>query len=191
EEVGVKLDSKGFIETNAQYATTVESIYAIGDCIGAPLLAHVASLEGIKAAEAIAIHDKKEKLHYEPINYDLVPGCTYCHPEVASFGMTEEKAKAAGVKFKIGRFPFSASGRAQALGDASGFIKVIAEEEHGEILGAHIIGTNASEIISELVIAANTELTIHNIAQIIHAHPTLSEGMMEACADVLGEAINI
>ncbi len=191
EDVGVNLN-KGFIEVNSRYQTKTQTIYAIGDCTGAPLLAHVASMEGIKAAEAIAIDlDSSHTIDYQAINYDLIPGCTYCHPEVASMGLTEKKAIEAGHEISIGRFPFTASGRAQAVGSTTGMVKIISGKKHGEILGAHIIGNNATEIISELMIGASMELTVHNLANIIHAHPTLSEGVMEAAADALGEAINI
>ncbi len=191
EEVGVNLN-KGFINIDSKFRTNTETIYAIGDCTGAPLLAHVASMEGIKAAEAIAIElGKNSHIHYEAINYDLIPGCTYCHPEVASVGMSEKKAIEQGYEIKIGRFPFTASGRAQAVGQTTGMVKIVAGKEHGEILGAHIIGASATELISEFMVGASTELTVHNLATIIHAHPTLSEGVMEAAADVLGEAINI
>jgi dihydrolipoamide dehydrogenase len=191
EEVGVNLN-KGFIQVDSRFRTNTDTIYAIGDCTGAPLLAHVASMEGIKASEAIAIeYGKNSHLHYEAINYDLIPGCTYCHPEVASVGLTEKKAIELGYEIKVGRFPFSASGRAQAVGQTAGMVKIVSSKEHGEILGAHIIGASATEIISELMVGASSELTVHNLANIIHAHPTLSEGVMEAAADVLGEAINI
>lgn len=191
EEVGVHLE-KGFIGVNDRYRTTVDTIYAIGDCTGGPLLAHVASMEGIKAAEAIGLDlGTKHKLEYIPINYDLIPGCTYCHPEVASLGLTEKKALELGHEIKVGKFPFTASGRAQAIGATTGMVKIIASKKHGEILGAHIIGANASELISEVMVGASMELTVRNLAGTIHAHPTLAEGIMEAAADVLGEAINI
>ena len=191
EEVGVVLE-KGFIKVDAYYRTSVSSIYAIGDCNGPPLLAHLASMEGIKAAEAISIEYKKNKLiEYQPINYEKIPGCTYCHPEVASFGKTEKKAVQEGISIKVGRFPFTASGRAQAVGDTTGLVKIITDEKHGEIIGGHIIGLNASELISELLVSSINELTAHNLATTIHAHPTLSEAIMEAAADSLGEAINI
>jgi dihydrolipoamide dehydrogenase len=191
EEIGVHLE-KGFITINDRYRTTVDTIYAVGDCTGAPLLAHVASMEGTKAAEAIGLElGVEHKIEYLPINYDLIPGCTYCHPEVASLGLTEKRALELGHEIKIGRFPFTASGRAQAVGATTGFVKIVASKKHGEILGAHIIGGNASELISELMLGASMELTVYNLAGIIHAHPTLSEGIMEAAADVFGEAINI
>ena len=190
DKVGVKTD-KGFISVNNRYQTTVNTIYAIGDCIGAPLLAHVASMEGIKAAEAISIEaGNPHHVEYEPINYDFIPGCTYCHPEVGSVGMTEKKAIAAGYKVKVGRFPYTASGRAQAQGETTGMFKIVADAEHGEILGGHIIGAGATEMISEITLGASMELTAKNLMDTIHAHPTLSEGIMEAAADVYGEAIN-
>lgn len=191
EEAGVNL-SKGFINVNERYKTTANTIYAIGDCTGAPLLAHVASMEGIKAAEAIAIElGSHHKIEYSPINYDFIPGCTYCHPEVASIGLTEKKALELGHEIKIGRFPFTASGRAQAAGQTTGLVKIVAGKKHGEILGAHIIGNNATEIISELMLGASMELTVNNIAGVMHPHPTISESLMEAAADSIGEAINI
>jgi dihydrolipoamide dehydrogenase len=191
EEIGIALE-KGFIKVDSHYRTSVNSIYAIGDCNGPPLLAHVASMEGIKAAEAISIEYRKNKyLEFHPINYEKIPGCTYCHPEVASFGKTEKKAIQEGLSIKIGRFPFTASGRAQAVGDTTGLVKVIIDEKYGEIIGGHIIGLNASELISELLVSSVHELTAHNLATTIHAHPTLSEAIMEAAADSLGEAINI
>lgn len=190
EEIGIKLD-KGFIHVNNRYQTTVDTIYAIGDVTGPPLLAHVASMEGIKAAEAISItKGNHHNLDYQPINYDFIPGCTYCHPEVASVGMTEKKAIATGHKIKVGRFPYTASGRAQAQGETTGMFKIIADAEHGEILGGHIIGAGATEMISEINLGANMELTAKDLMNTIHAHPTLSEGVMEAAADVYGEAIN-
>jgi len=191
ESVGVVLN-RGFIEVDERYRTHCDSIYAIGDCTGSPLLAHVASAEGIKASEAISIEfGNPHKLNYHVINYDYIPGCTYCHPEVASLGLTEAKAKAEGFDVKVGKFPFTASGRARAAGDTTGMVKIVADAKHGEILGAHIIGANATEIISEIMLGASMELTVKNIMDTIHAHPTISEGVMEAAAAVYGEAINI
>ncbi|NUM42724.1 MAG: FAD-dependent oxidoreductase, partial [Leptospiraceae bacterium] len=190
EEIGIHL-TNGFISVNERYATSVSNIYAIGDCTGHPLLAHVASMEGVRASEAISIQNgNPHKLQFLPINYEYIPGCTYCHPEVASVGMTEKKAKESGLNFKIGRFPFTASGRAQATGDTTGMIKLISGEK-GEILGAHIIGPNATELISEYVVSSVSELRVEDIGNTIHAHPTLSEGLMEAALDSMGEAINI
>ncbi|MCZ8343693.1 MAG: dihydrolipoyl dehydrogenase [Leptospira sp.] len=191
EEIGIKLKNQ-FIEIDSTYRTTVNHIYAIGDCIPTPSLAHVASAEGIRAAEDISIRlGNPHNLKTHRINYDYIPGCTYCNPEVASVGLTEAKAKASGHEIKVGRFPFSASGRARAQGDSTGLIKIISDAKHGEILGAHIIGSSATELIAELTLSANAELTVKELMNTIHAHPTISEGIMEASADVLGEAINI
>ncbi|MCB1156117.1 MAG: dihydrolipoyl dehydrogenase [Leptospiraceae bacterium] len=191
EELGIVLE-KSFIQVNSKYNTAVENIYAIGDCIGPPLLAHVASFEGIRAAEAIGIKENRfPEKDYETINYEMIPACTYCHPEVASVGLSEEKVKKAGIEYNVGKFPFSASGRAQAMGDTTGMIKIISEKKYGEIIGAHIIGPNASELIPEIVLGGSYELTTKNIANTIHAHPSLAEGVMEAAAAAFGEAINI
>ncbi|TGN18912.1 dihydrolipoyl dehydrogenase [Leptospira idonii] len=191
EQIGIKLKN-GFIEVDSKYRTSVDHIYSIGDCIPTPSLAHVASAEGIRAAEDISIRNgNPHKLSIHPLNYDYIPGCTYCHPEVASVGLTEAKALAAGYQLKIGKFPFTASGRAQAQGDTTGMVKIISDEKHGEILGAHIIGSGATELIAELTLGANMEITVKELASTIHAHPTISEGVMEAAAAVLGEAVNI
>lgn len=191
EEIGIKLQN-GFIEVSNSYRTTVPNIYAIGDCIATPALAHVASAEGIRAAEDISIRlGNPHKVEVHPLSYKYIPGCTYCHPEVASVGLTEEKAKAQGYEINVGKFPFTASGRAQAMGDTAGLVKIISDQKHGEILGAHLIGPGATELIAELTLGANMELTVKELMNTIHAHPTLSEGIMEAAAAVLGEAINI
>jgi len=191
EEIGVKLKN-GFIDVNFAYQSSVPHIYAIGDVIASPALAHVASAEGVRAAEHISIATgNPHKLQFSPLNYSYVPGCTYCHPEVASVGLTEKKALAQGYTIEVGKFPFTASGRAQAQGDTTGMVKIISEKEHGEILGAHIIGSGATELIAELTLGANMELTVKELATTIHAHPTVSEGIMEAAAAVLGEAVNI
>ncbi len=190
EEIGVHL-TNGFVSVSERYATSVNNIYAIGDCCGHPLLAHVASAEGVRAAEAISIRNgNPHKIQFLPINYDYIPGCTYCHPEVASVGITEKEAKETGTKYKIGKFPFTASGRAQATGDTTGMVKLISGE-NGEILGAHIIGPNATELLSEYVVSSLSELRVQDIGNAMHAHPTLSEGLMEAALDCMGEAINI
>ncbi|MCR9142441.1 MAG: dihydrolipoyl dehydrogenase [bacterium] len=191
EELGVRM-SRDRVVVNDHYQTSIANIYAIGDCIPGPALAHVASIEGVRAAEAMkygANHETDTK--YEPVNYDLIPSCTYCHPEVASVGLTEKGALEKGLEVKIGRFPFTASGRAKAMGDTTGFIKIIADEKFGQIVGAHIIGPGATELISEITLGASMELLPENFARTVHAHPTLAEGVMEAAADVLGEAINI
>ncbi len=191
EELGVRL-SRDRIVVNDHYQTSIGNIYAIGDCIPGPALAHVASMEGVRAAEAMkygASHATDTQ--YEPLNYDLIPACTYCHPEVASVGVTEKGALEKGMEVKIGRFPFTASGRAKAMGDTTGFIKIIADARFGQIVGAHIIGPGATELISEITLGASMELLPENIARTVHAHPTLAEGLMEAAADVIDEAINI
>jgi dihydrolipoamide dehydrogenase len=191
EEIGIKL-KKGFVDVDSHYRSTVDNIYAIGDCIPTPLLAHVASREGVLASEDISIRSgNPHHILPQTVDYRFIPGCTYCTPEVASVGMTEKKALGNGHKIKIGRFPFTASGRAQAQGNTTGLVKVISNEETGEILGAHIIGEGATELISEYTLGASLELGVKDIANTIHAHPTLSEGLMEASADALGEAINI
>ncbi len=191
ENVGVKTKN-GFIEVDSGYRTSIDCIYAIGDCIPTPSLAHVASAEGIRAAEDISIRNgNPHRLEKNHLNYNYIPGCTYCHPEVASVGLTEAKAISLGHELQIGKFPFSASGRAQAQGDITGMVKIISDKKHGEILGAHIIGGAATEMISELTLGASMELTVKELSLTIHAHPTLSEGVMEAAAAVLGEAINI
>jgi len=189
---GIGLESLG-IETyknhikvdKKTYRTNVENIYAIGDVIGAPWLAHVASAEAIHCIESI------KKLHPQPINYDDIPGCTYCQPQVASIGLTEQKALENGYKVKIGRFPFMASGKAFAAGEREGFVKLIFDENYGELLGAHIIGSEATEMIAELGIAKSHGATYASIAKTIHAHPTLSESIMEAAANAYDESIHI
>jgi dihydrolipoamide dehydrogenase len=184
EQLGVALD-RGFIKHDAFYRTNVPGIYAIGDVVGPPLLAHVASSEGITCVEAIAGKNP------QPVNYDNVPGCTYCQPQVASVGLTERKAKELGYELKIGKFPFTASGKAIAAGHTDGFVKLIFDAKYGELLGAHIIGAEATELIAELGLARTFESTEHELIKTIHAHPTLSEAIMEAAANAYGEAINI
>lgn len=184
DKIGVKNNS-GFIEVNEWYQTNVAGVYAIGDIIGAPLLAHVASDEGIVCIEKIA----GENPH--AIDYNSIPGCTYCQPQVASIGLTEEKAKEAGYELKIGKFPYSASGKARAIGAREGMVKLIFDKKYGELLGAHIIGTEATELIAELGLAKALESTPKEIAHTMHAHPTLSEMVMEAAADADDQAIHI
>lgn len=188
---------KDKIKVNDFYQTSNPDIYAIGDCIPTPALAHVASFEGIKAAEAIYLSLLKENktkknisIHYEPLNYSLIPFCTYCNPEVASFGLTEKKAKEKGYSTSVGRFPLQASGRAKASGESEGFAKVIIDTKYHKILGMHIIGKNATEIITEGIVAAKSEFLAEDIANTIHPHPTMSEILMEAAGDSFGEAIN-
>jgi dihydrolipoamide dehydrogenase len=182
--IGVKYE-KGFIKVNEWYETSVKGIYAIGDVIGPPLLAHVASDEGIVCVEKIA------GVETHPVDYESIPGCTYCQPQVASIGMTEEKAKEAGYELKIGRFPYSASGKARAIGAREGLVKLIFDKKYGELLGAHIIGSEATELIAELGIAKSLEATPVELRRTMHAHPTLSEMIMEAAGDADGQAIHI
>ena len=184
EEVGVITD-KGKVLVNDYYQTNIPGVYAIGDIVKGPALAHVASAEGILCVEKIA------GLSVHPINYGNIPGCTYCSPEIASVGMTEKAAKEAGIEIKVGKFPFSASGKAKAAGASDGFVKVIFDAKYGEWLGAHMIGTNVTELIAEVVVARNLETTGHEIIKSIHPHPTMSEAIMEAAADAYGEVIHM
>jgi len=184
EEVGVITD-KGKVLVNDYYQTNIPGVYAIGDIVKGPALAHVASAEGICCVEKIA------GMHVEPINYGNIPGCTYCSPEIASVGMTEKAAKEAGYEIKVGKFPFSASGKAQAGGASEGFVKVIFDAKYGEWLGAHFIGANVTEMIAEVVVARNLETTGHEIIKSIHPHPTMSEAVMEAVAMAYGEVIHL
>jgi dihydrolipoamide dehydrogenase len=184
EELGVELEG-GFIKVDAFGRTNVDGIYAIGDVIGPPLLAHVASHEGIVCVEAIAGRNP------QPLDYSNVPSCTYCQPQIASIGLTEEKAKSLGHEVRVGRFPFRANGKSLALGETEGFVKLIFDQKHGELLGAHIVGPEATELVAELAVAKTLEGTFEEIASTIHAHPTLSEAVMEAALDADGRAIHI
>lgn len=184
EEVGVKVE-KGRIVVDDFYKTNVEGVYAIGDIVKGQALAHVAS------AEAITCVEKIKGLHVEPINYNNIPGCTYCSPEVASVGYTEKAAREAGYEIKVGKFPFSASGKASAAGAKDGFVKVIFDAKYGEFLGAHMIGANVTEMIAEVVVARKLETTGHEIIKSVHPHPTMSEAIMEAAADAYGEVIHL
>jgi dihydrolipoamide dehydrogenase len=184
EETGVKTE-KGWIVADEFSRTSVPGIYAIGDVAGAPWLAHVASREGVVCVEAIAGKNPA------PIDYDNIPGCTYCQPQVASVGMTEERARAEGHELKIGRFPFSASGKARAIGETDGLVKLIFDAKYGELLGAHILGAEATEMIAELGVAKALEATASGIFNTIHAHPTLSEAIMEAAENADGHSIHI
>jgi len=184
EEVGIQLD-RGHIKVDAFYKTNIDGYYAIGDVIPTQALAHVASAEGITCLEKIAGHNP------QVIDYNNIPGCTYCSPEIASVGYTEEAAKAAGYTLKIGKFPFSASGKAAAAGAKDGFIKLIFDEKYGELLGAHFIGDNVTEMIAEIVVARKLETTGHEMIKAIHPHPTMSEAIMEAAAAAYGEVIHI
>ena len=184
EDAGIATD-KGKILTDKFYATNVPGYYAIGDCVGGQALAHVASAEGITCVEKIAGH------HPEPIDYNNIPGCTYCQPEIASVGYSEKKAKEAGYDIKVGKFPFTASGKAKAAGAPDGFIKLIFDAKYGEILGAHMIGANVTEMIAEIVVARKLEATGHELIKSVHPHPTMSEAIMEAAAAAYGEVIHL
>ncbi len=183
EAVGVATE-RGFIKIDKFLRTNVAGIYAIGDVAGAPWLAHKASAEGITVAEVIAGH------HTDGVDYNNIPGCTYCNPQVASIGLTEEKAKAAGHEIKVGKFPFTAAGKAHAIGEAKGFVKLIFDAKYGELLGAHMIGPDVTEMIAEMGLARSLEATGPAIFKTMHAHPTLSEAVMEAAAAAYGEAVN-
>lgn len=184
EEVGVKTD-KGKVLVDEFYRTNVPGVYAIGDIVPGQALAHVASAEGIICVEKI------KGLHVEALDYGNIPGCTYASPEVASVGLTEKAAKAAGYEIKVGKFPFSASGKASASGAKDGFVKVIFDAKYGEFLGCHMIGMNVTEMIAEVVVARKLETTGHEIIKSVHPHPTMSEAIMEAAADAYGEVIHM
>lgn len=185
DKAGVELTDRGFIKVDlATLETTAKGVYAIGDVAGPPMLAHKGSREGVHVAEIIAGH------HPQPIKYDNVPSVTYCHPEVASIGMSEEAAQAAKLEFQVGKFPFSANGRARATNETEGHVKIIRGKKYGEILGAHIVGGHASEMIHELAVARENEFTVEEVEQAVHAHPTLSEAVAEACLDSLGRVIH-
>ena len=175
---------RGYLKVGDNYETSIKGIFAAGDIIGPPWLAHVATYEAVQAVNGMFGHGKPQRVN-------LFPGCTYCHPQIASVGLTEEKAKEQGVKYKVGKFPFSASGKAVAINQPDGFVKLILGDKHGEILGAHIIGENATELITEYVLANKTELTADEIHGTIHAHPTMSEALAEAAAAAYNEAIHI
>jgi dihydrolipoamide dehydrogenase len=184
---GIKLGltDRGYIKTNDRYETSIPGIFAAGDIIGPPWLAHVASFEAIQAVNGM--FDPA----FKPKKVETFPGCTYCQPQVASVGLTERAAKEKGLKFKVGKFPFMASGKARAIGELDGFVKLVIGEPHGEILGAHIIGAEATELIAELGLAINMEATLDEIHGTIHAHPTLSEMIHEAALSAEGHAIHI
>ena len=184
EEAGVQLEN-GRVKVDEFYRTNVEGVYAIGDIIPGPALAHVASAEGVICVEKIA------GLNPEPVNYSNIPGCTYTSPEVSSVGLTEAKAKEAGYEVKVGKFPFSASGKASAAGQKEGFVKLVFDARYGELLGAHMIGGNVTEMIAELVVAKKLEITGHELIKSIHPHPTMSEAIMEAAAAAYDEVIHI
>jgi len=185
ENSGVKLTDNGYIAIDAQMRTNVPNIYAIGDVTGKMMLAHVGSAMGIVAAEAIAGHETIE------LDYRMMPRCIYCVPQVASFGYTEEQARAAGHEVKVSKFPFQANGKSLGLGESQGFVKLISDAKYGEILGAHMVGPEVTELLPELTLAHFTELTAEEIARNVHAHPTLSETLMEAAHGIVGEPIHI
>ncbi len=184
ELLGVKVE-KGTVQVDDYYQTNVKGVYAIGDIVHGPALAHVASAEAIICVEKICGHDP------EPLDYNNIPSCGYCSPELASVGYTEEEAQAAGYEIKVGKFPFSASGKASAAGTNDGFVKVIFDAKYGEFLGAHMIGANVTEMIAEVVAARKLETTGHEIIKTVHPHPTMSEAVMEAAAAAYDEVIHL
>jgi dihydrolipoamide dehydrogenase len=184
EGLGVQIE-RGFVKVSPTMETSVKGLYAIGDMAGPPLLAHKAMAEGVVAAEAIAGKSPR------PVDYGNVPSCTYCRPQIASIGLTEARARESGREVSVGRFPFTASGKAVALGETEGFVKVVADKATGEILGVHIIGPEATEMIHEFAVGRTLEATLEEIIHTIHAHPTLSEAALEATLAALGQAIHI
>lgn len=184
EDVGVIVDG-GRIKVDEYYATNIPNVYAIGDCIPGPALAHVASAEGIICVEKLAGENP------EPLDYKNIPGCTYCSPEVASVGYTEKAAKEAGFDVKVGKFPFSASGKASAAGAKDGFVKLVFDAKYGELLGGHMIGANVTEMIAEIVAVRKLETTGHELIKTVHPHPTMSEAVMEAAAAAYDEVIHL
>jgi len=189
ENIGLELSGilteNDKVKVNAFYQTNIEGVYAIGDIVKGQALAHVASAEGIIAVEHMAGH------HPQPLDYDNIPGCTYCSPEVASVGISEQKAKEKGLDILVGKFPFSASGKAKAAGKADGFVKLIIDKKYGEVLGAHFIGENVTELIAEIIVARKLETTGMQILKSVHPHPTMSEAIMEAAAAAYGEVIHL
>jgi dihydrolipoamide dehydrogenase len=184
KEQGVQLTERGFIKINERMETSVKGLYAIGDVAGPPMLAHKGEREGVILAEVLAGH------HAQVLDYSNVPGATYCHPEVASVGLTEQQCKDQKLEYKVGKFPFSANGRARTSGETDGFVKIIRGAKYGEILGAHIVGAHATEMIHELVVARTNEYTVEEVDLAIHAHPTLSEAIAEAALDSMGKMIH-
>ena len=185
KELGVQLTDRGFIKINERMETSVKGIYAIGDVAGPPMLAHKGQREGVVFAEFLA---GQKQVH--TVNYGNIPNATYCHPEVASIGMTEAQVKEKKIDYKVGKFPFSANGRARTSGDTEGFVKIIRDSKYGEILGAHIIGAHATELIHELAVARENEFTVEEVDLAIHAHPTLSEAVAQATLDSLGKVLD-
>ena len=186
KEAGVQLTDNGFIKINEKMETSAKGIYAIGDVAGPPMLAHKGQREGVVLAELLAGDP-----HVQMVNYGNIPNATYCHPEVASVGLTEQQCKEKKLEYKVGKFPFSASGRARTSGETEGFVKIIRDAKYGEILGAHIIGSHATEILHELVVARANEFTVDEVDLAIHAHPTLSEAIAQAALDSLGRALDL
>jgi dihydrolipoamide dehydrogenase len=184
EGMGVALD-RGFIQVDDRYRTTSPGIWSIGDCAGPPLLAHVAMAEGVRTVEDMA------GKHVVPVNYDAIPGCTYCDPEVASIGKTEAQAREAGIDISVGKFPFGVNGKALGAGHPDGFIKVITNKARGEIVGVHGVGYGVTDLIAEMSVAMTSEATAHDVLAAVHPHPTLSEVMYEATAAALGEVVHI
>ena len=184
EKAGVQLTERGFIKVNDRLETSARGIYAIGDVAGPPMLAHKGSREGVVLAELLAGQ------HAHPINYGNIPNATYCHPEVASIGLTEAQCKEKKLEYKVGKFNFSANGRARTSGETDGFVKIIRDAKYGEILGAHIVGAHATELIHELAVARENEFTVEEVDLAVHAHPTLSEAIAEAALDSMGRMLH-
>jgi dihydrolipoamide dehydrogenase len=184
EAVGIAKSERGFIKVNGKFETNVPGYYAIGDVAGNQMLAHKGSREGHVLADLLGGQ------HAHPVNYKNIPSCTYCHPEVASIGLTEAQCKEQKLDYTIGKFPFSANGRARTSGETDGFVKIIRDAKYGEILGAHIVGAHATEMIHELVVARENEFTVEEIDLAIHAHPTLSEAIGEAVLDSMGKMLH-
>ena len=184
KEAGVQLTERGFVKINERMETSAKGIYAIGDVAGPPMLAHKGEREGMVVAEVIAGKNS------HGVNYGNIPNATYCHPEVASIGLTEQQVKEKKIDYKVGKFPFSANGRARTSGETEGFVKIIRDAKYGEILGAHIVGAHATELIHELAVARENEFTVEEVELAIHAHPTLSEAIAEATLDSMGRMIH-
>ena len=184
KELGVQLTERGFVKINDRFETSVPGVYAIGDVTGNQMLAHKGEREGYVLAELLA------GKHAHPVNYKNIPNCTYCHPEVASIGLTEQQCKEQKLDYKVGKFPFSANGRARTSGETEGFVKIIRDAKYGEILGAHIVGAHATEMIHELLVARENEFTVEEVELAVHAHPTLSEAVAEAVLDSLGKMVH-
>jgi dihydrolipoamide dehydrogenase len=184
DKLGVKMTDRGFVAINARFETNVPGVYAIGDVAGNQMLAHKGQREGHVLADQLGGQ------HTHPVNYGNIPSATYCHPEVASIGLTEQACKEKKLDYQVGKFPFSANGRARTSGETDGFVKIIRDKKHGEILGAHIIGAHATEMIHELVVARENEFTVEEIDLAMHAHPTLSEAIGEAVLDSMGKMLH-